>query len=476
MGADLTNGRRGSYLRFVALAVLLIPAWGRAARPEADAPDHTRAAGQLPMNLRGGLVAWFPFDALKDGKVTDVSGHGRHGTVDGATLNKKGKAGGALRFDGKDDCVRLPDLRLKGFSLAAWVLTTNAEDMNNRRLARVGQGREYYLVESNSRGGLSFACGRGGFSAYNWQFQRNTWTHVAVTYDGHVARIYKNGILTRLKGIEGGVAAGPAILGGDPLAGGCHWEGMMDSLAIWSRMLSVAEVRQLYGGKAMEAAVIGALTPLPPEVAAQAGRLIKQLDAADFRTREQATKALTKECGKYRPLLVQALRSGKLSPEARARIEQVLRADALGSQAQKLLTELLKDPDYLINLLSGSPPKTRSAIAEHLRKITGADIAADPTKWRQWLARARTTEARCCFDCPRQAGLDLLAHVPPTGPAGAAPAGRPGGGERQFAPARGLAVAPLMASALRASLGARTARAKSRGLSGTGCETSSGTL
>ena len=123
------------------------------------------------------------------------------------------------------------------------------------------------------------------------------------------------------------------------------------------------------------------------ESRSQAGRLIKQLDAADFRTREQATKALTKECGKYRPLLVQALRSGKLSPEARARIEQVLRADALGSQAQKLLTELLKDPDYLINLLSGSPPKTRSAIAEHLRKITGADIAGDPAEWRQWLAK-----------------------------------------------------------------------------------------
>jgi hypothetical protein len=234
---------------------------------------------------------------------------------------------------------------------------------------------------------LSFACGKGGFSAYNWQFKQNTWTHVAVTYDGHVARIYKNGMLTRQEKIEGGVAAGPAILGGDPLADGHHWEGMMDCLAMWSRALSVAEVRQLYGGKAMKAAVIGALTPLPPEVAARARRLIKELDADDFRAREQASKALSKECGKYRPLLVQALQGGKLSPEASCRIEDILRANALGSQAQKLLTELLKDPDYLIDLLSGSPPKARPAIAEHLRKITGADIAGDPTQWRQWLAK-----------------------------------------------------------------------------------------
>ena len=162
MCAYVTTSRRGSYLRLVALTVLLIPARGRAAKPEADAPDDARAAGQMPMNLRGGLVAWFPFDALKDGKVRDVSGNGGHGTVDGATLSKKGKDGGALQFDGKDDCVRLPDLRLKGFSLAAWVLTTTAEDMNNRRLVRIGKGREYYLVEGNSRGGLSFACGKGG--------------------------------------------------------------------------------------------------------------------------------------------------------------------------------------------------------------------------------------------------------------------------------------------------------------------------
>jgi len=382
-----TNSRRGSYLRLVALTVLLIPARGRAAEPKADAPDGARAAGQVPMNLRGGLVAWFPFDALKGGKVRDASGSGGHGTVDGATLSKKGKDGGALRFDGKDDCVRLPDLRLKGFSLAAWVLTTTADDMNNRRLVRIGKGREYYLVEGNTRGGLSFACGKGGFSAYNWQFKANTWTHVAVTYDGHVARIYRNGMLTRLEKIAGGVAAGPTILGGDPLADGHHWGGMMDSLAMWSRALSVTEVRQLYGGKAMEAAVIGVLTPAPPELAARFRRLIKELDADSFRTREQATQTLTKECGKYRPLLVQALQSGKISLEARFRIEEIFRASALGSEAQKLLTELLKDPDYLINVLSGSPPKARSAIAEHLRKITGADIAGDPAKWRQWLAK-----------------------------------------------------------------------------------------
>jgi hypothetical protein len=72
-----------------------------------------------------GPVAAYSFNAGSGTTVTDVSGHGNHGTISGATWTTAGRFGNALVFDGRSAMVTIPDalsLRLTtAMTLEAWV-------------------------------------------------------------------------------------------------------------------------------------------------------------------------------------------------------------------------------------------------------------------------------------------------------------------------------------------------------------------
>src|SRR5262249_26223104 len=72
-----------------------------------------------------GLVAAYSFDEGSGTTVTDVSGYGNHGTLNGATWTTAGKFGGALSFNGTSNWVTVNDAPsldfTTGMSLEAWV-------------------------------------------------------------------------------------------------------------------------------------------------------------------------------------------------------------------------------------------------------------------------------------------------------------------------------------------------------------------
>jgi len=78
---------------------------------------------KLRWDLKDGLVAHYPFD----GDANDVSGHGHHGSVKGATLtvDRLGNPNRAYHFDGGDSYIEIHDnplLALSGnFTVSAWV-------------------------------------------------------------------------------------------------------------------------------------------------------------------------------------------------------------------------------------------------------------------------------------------------------------------------------------------------------------------
>ncbi|MHC4253319.1 MAG: LamG-like jellyroll fold domain-containing protein, partial [Planctomycetota bacterium] len=76
------------------------------------------------------LHGWWRFDDGAGARALDSSGKGLDGTVVGGAKWVKGRLGGALEFDGKDDRVKLPqgfaDLG-EGFTVAMWVLPKAAK-------------------------------------------------------------------------------------------------------------------------------------------------------------------------------------------------------------------------------------------------------------------------------------------------------------------------------------------------------------
>lgn len=78
-----------------------------------------------------GLVGAYAFDTGAGSVAADASGNGNAGEISGATWASRGRFGGALRFDGDDDVVRIPasrslDLR-HAMTLSTWSLPQGSQ-------------------------------------------------------------------------------------------------------------------------------------------------------------------------------------------------------------------------------------------------------------------------------------------------------------------------------------------------------------
>jgi hypothetical protein len=72
----------------------------------------------------------------------------------------------------------------------------------------------------------------------------NTWSHLAVTYDGSVMRLYVNGVQVGTQTIAGPIATstGALTIGGNTVWGE-FFTGRVDDLRVYNRARSQAEVQ-----------------------------------------------------------------------------------------------------------------------------------------------------------------------------------------------------------------------------------------
>jgi hypothetical protein len=72
----------------------------------------------------------------------------------------------------------------------------------------------------------------------------NTWSHLAVTYDGANLRLYVNGALVSTTAVTGSMAASTGVL---RLGGNSVWSewyaGLIDEVRLYSRALSQSEIQ-----------------------------------------------------------------------------------------------------------------------------------------------------------------------------------------------------------------------------------------
>ena len=113
-----------------------------------------------------GLVAAYSFNEGSGTAVTDRSGNGRNGTIRGAQF-VAGESGMALRFDGVDDWVTVPDgvtgsaLDLTtGMTLSAWVNPSEFTGWETVVMKERGAGALAYALYAHDGGSI-----RGGFDA-----------------------------------------------------------------------------------------------------------------------------------------------------------------------------------------------------------------------------------------------------------------------------------------------------------------------
>ncbi len=208
-----------------------------------------------------GPVAAYSFDEGEGTTVEDVTGDGHTGTIHGAEWNPRGKYGGSMDFDGEGDYLSVPDSTELDLSeeltIEAWVRPGEGPDQWAPLIDKQIPGAEelgeyaYYLyegdyVEDRPHGGVL----EGEYLHAAGPVPKNTWSHVALTFDGGTERLYIDGeLVDQGTGEEPPVTEGQLEIGGSPEH--TDWfDGRIDEVRIYNRALSAAEV-----GSDMEAPI-----------------------------------------------------------------------------------------------------------------------------------------------------------------------------------------------------------------------------
>src|SRR5262245_28219947 len=218
---------------------------------------------QAQTTFTNGLVAYWNFD----GSFVDSVGV-FHGTPRGSApipfVDGKTNFGKAIKLNGEDQFVEITggqpdDLAFAGgsMSIAGW-FKVDAFDTSWQALIAKGEGSNWRVHRYNAENGLGYAGGiaegPAGTSVNDGQ-----WHHFVAISDAAAANF---GTALYVDGAQYSVnASAPALatngrrvmIGENPDARSREWEGLIDDVAVWDRVLTTNEIATLYAGGAGKA-------------------------------------------------------------------------------------------------------------------------------------------------------------------------------------------------------------------------------
>lgn len=191
--------------------------------------------------------------------MTDASGHGITGTVQGATWTTGGRYGSALNFNGSSGYVDLGNPALLqstgSMTWSAWVkAAVNPADDGNI-VAKSDWASGWQFKTSPDTGPHTFwVAVSGGTNSFAQRYSTtvrllNVWYHVAGVYDAatRTLNIYVNGVLD--SGVLSGTVPASQVNSaanvniGRRSDGGFYFSGVIDEVRIYNRALSAAEIQ-----------------------------------------------------------------------------------------------------------------------------------------------------------------------------------------------------------------------------------------
>lgn len=199
-----------------------------------------------------GLAAAYAFAEGTGNQTADASGHGSAGTLSGPAWNAAGKYGSALTFDGTNDWVTVADASWLdvsgGLTLEAWVRPNGGPSWRTIMLKENGSTLAYALYAGASGGrpmGIVLTGGSQRKLSGPSALPANTWTHLALTYNGAQMRLYVNGVERASMAVTGVIpnSSGPLRIGGNSVWSSEWFKGELDELRVYNRALSVTEIQ-----------------------------------------------------------------------------------------------------------------------------------------------------------------------------------------------------------------------------------------
>ena len=178
--------------------------------------------------------------------------------VTAPSITASGKVGGAFDFDGTVN-VRVPDnaaLRPTQFTAEAWVFPT--VPTSRQTVVARGDFMNTWMLEliNNEPNFWSHGADHFGNDHFGKVPSRpiplNEWTHLAISFDGTIKRLYINGAEVaskeKLKALFYDAAPVPITIGSEwsNNKGGRFFNGRIDEVALYNRALTADEVYSIY--------------------------------------------------------------------------------------------------------------------------------------------------------------------------------------------------------------------------------------
>jgi hypothetical protein len=231
-----------------------------------------RSASGVDSPLSRGLVGYWTLDGgatnWSTGKTSDLSNNGNTGqliSMSTSSTPSKGQIGQAMQFDGSNDFVRIGTTNWSATAgtYSFWA-RPNGDQVNLAgqifchhdavAATACGNGNRIY-GRYDSTNELFIGLGASPNIDTNLSFPLNAWTHWTVSYNAGNYVVYKNGVVgatgtyTNTLTIQAN-----AYIGADGVDASTLFNGTIDDVRIYNRVLSPNEVKQLY---TMGAAVVG---------------------------------------------------------------------------------------------------------------------------------------------------------------------------------------------------------------------------
>jgi methionine-rich copper-binding protein CopC len=215
--------------------------------------------------INDGLVAYWQFDDTSGTSVSDASGYENNSTRVNATSSTIQTAptsfvnNRALEFDGDGDHVTIPDspsLDLTGdMTIAVW-LYLNIQGSHNSILDKLNYGsNDGYSLKAENTGsvseGLTMCVGNQCVFSNDNVLTSETWQQVVVTFDtsADTVTFYVNGTTAGTATVTNDLNTNTknVFIGAEGAVSG-YFDGILDDLRVYDRVLSVGEISSLADG------------------------------------------------------------------------------------------------------------------------------------------------------------------------------------------------------------------------------------
>jgi PKD repeat protein len=211
---------------------------------------NTTTVSNITVNVTG-LVAAFGFEGTNSSTVLDtVTGLGE-GTITNA-FNVPGKFGSALSFNGTNSVVAVNSTTVSALTsnmtIEAWV--NPATTGNNWRpvigKSSNGSQLDYVVQGATPQNGVpALYVAPSSSNLYgSTPLPTNTWSHIAVTYNGTTLCLYVNGVLVSSQAQSGAPTPStvPLTIGSDGLLQ-AFWNGAIDEVRIYNVAVNAAQIQ-----------------------------------------------------------------------------------------------------------------------------------------------------------------------------------------------------------------------------------------